>query len=128
VFAEFAVFEPAELTGIPFARGRIVWKQPHVEESIAIPVLAGAPRAGRDRVAGRRGPDQPLCRPGPLPARREAVRRPADPGPCGRPHPGAGPPHRAGGFLPSRPVLHRAAVRAALSHRGLRAAALHSGP
>lgn len=54
VFAEFAVFEPAELADIPFARGRIVWKQPHVDDSIAIPVLAGIPRepAGAEWLVG----------------------------------------------------------------------------
>jgi lincosamide nucleotidyltransferase len=37
VFCEFAVFEPGELANIPFAPGRIVWKQPQVDDSIAIP-------------------------------------------------------------------------------------------
>lgn len=37
VLCEFAVFEPAELDGIPFAPGRVVWKQPHVPDSIATP-------------------------------------------------------------------------------------------
>jgi len=37
VFCEFAVFEIAELRLIPFAAGRIVWKRPFVEDSIAIP-------------------------------------------------------------------------------------------
>jgi hypothetical protein len=40
VFCEFAVFEPAELPGIPFARGQVVWKQPHVDDSISIPANA----------------------------------------------------------------------------------------
>lgn len=38
IFCEFAVFEPAELAHIPFAAGRIVWKQPWVDESIALPL------------------------------------------------------------------------------------------
>lgn len=38
IFCEFAVFEPGELKDIPFAPGRIVWKQPHVPDSIAVPV------------------------------------------------------------------------------------------
>ncbi len=38
VFCEFAVFEPAELPSIPFAPGRIIWKRPHVDDSIALPV------------------------------------------------------------------------------------------
>jgi hypothetical protein len=37
VFCEMAVFEQAELAGIPFSRGRIVWKQPWVDDSIAVP-------------------------------------------------------------------------------------------
>jgi hypothetical protein len=32
-----AVFEPPELEAIPFAPGRVVWKQPHVDACIAIP-------------------------------------------------------------------------------------------
>jgi lincosamide nucleotidyltransferase B/F len=43
VFCEFAVFEPPELRTIPFAGGRIVWKQPHVDDAIAIPVHTSAP-------------------------------------------------------------------------------------
>lgn len=39
VFCEFAVFEPQELRGIPFTAGRIVWKQPQVDDAIAVPVL-----------------------------------------------------------------------------------------
>ena len=38
IFCEFAVFELAELAHIPFAAGRIVWKQPWVDESIALPL------------------------------------------------------------------------------------------
>ncbi|MCG2784374.1 MAG: hypothetical protein L6461_04640 [Anaerolineae bacterium] len=37
IFCEFAVFELAELAHIPFAAGRVVWKQPWVDESIAFP-------------------------------------------------------------------------------------------
>lgn len=37
VFCEFAVFEPQELAAIPFAPGRVVWRRPDVEESIAVP-------------------------------------------------------------------------------------------
>ncbi len=43
IFCEFAVFEPAELSGIPFERGRVVWKQPQVDEAIAMPVAASGP-------------------------------------------------------------------------------------
>lgn len=38
IYCEFAVFEPAELAAIPFAPGRIVWRRPGVDESIAMPV------------------------------------------------------------------------------------------
>jgi hypothetical protein len=37
VFCEFAVFEPRELEHIPFAPGRIVWRRPDVDPSIAVP-------------------------------------------------------------------------------------------
>jgi len=47
-FCEFAVFEPAELRAIPFAPGRIVWKQPDLPESISRPVSAPAAQAKRD--------------------------------------------------------------------------------
>ena len=39
IFCEFAVFEPDELATIPFVRGRIVWKQPHVPDTIGASVL-----------------------------------------------------------------------------------------
>jgi len=46
IFCEFAVFERAELAGIPFAPGRIVWKRPDVPENIAVPTAStGAPAA-----------------------------------------------------------------------------------
>lgn len=45
IFCEFAVFEQAELACIPFAPGRVVWKQPHVSDSIGAPAQAApAPR------------------------------------------------------------------------------------
>lgn len=37
IFCEFAIFEPHELAAIPFAPGRIVWKQAHVDERIGVP-------------------------------------------------------------------------------------------
>lgn len=37
IFCEFAIFEPAELDGIPFAPGRIVWKREGVDDRIAMP-------------------------------------------------------------------------------------------
>ncbi len=49
VFCEFAVFEPNELQAIPFAAGRIIWKQPHVTETISEPSKAAASRLKRDQ-------------------------------------------------------------------------------
>lgn len=37
VFCEFAVFEPAELDGIPYAPGRLVWKAEGVDDALATP-------------------------------------------------------------------------------------------
>lgn len=37
IFCEFAVFELGELEGIPFSAGRVVWKKPQVDDSIAVP-------------------------------------------------------------------------------------------
>lgn len=37
LFCEFAVFEPGELAGIPFAPGRIVWKRDEIDDTIATP-------------------------------------------------------------------------------------------
>jgi hypothetical protein len=53
VFCEFAVLEAPALHGIPFARGRIVWKQPQVDDSICIPAQSGAPvKRDRDWLLG----------------------------------------------------------------------------
>jgi len=49
VFCEFAVFEPDELQVIPFAPGRIVWKQPHVAETISQPSKPAAIHSKRDQ-------------------------------------------------------------------------------
>jgi hypothetical protein len=38
VFCEFAVFEPDELSNIPFSRGKIVWAKPGFDVSICEPV------------------------------------------------------------------------------------------
>ena len=43
VFCEFAVFEKHELSGIPFAQGRVIWKRNDVEESIATPAKDYSP-------------------------------------------------------------------------------------
>jgi len=37
IFCEFAVFESAELSSIPFSPGRIVWKRAEVPDSISVP-------------------------------------------------------------------------------------------
>jgi hypothetical protein len=37
IFCEFAVFEPQELTSIPFAKGRIIGKESGFDEAICIP-------------------------------------------------------------------------------------------
>lgn len=45
IFCEFAVFEPAELRAIPFARGRVVWKGPGVDDASLSPPEPAAPPA-----------------------------------------------------------------------------------
>jgi hypothetical protein len=54
VFCEFAVFEPMELQGIPFAPGRIVWRKPHVPATVGQPVrqLDSRPRPSADWLLG----------------------------------------------------------------------------
>ncbi len=54
IFCEFAVFEQRELSAIPFAAGRVVWKRPGVDERIAIPITApnSAPKATTDWLLG----------------------------------------------------------------------------
>jgi hypothetical protein len=37
VFCEFAILEPHELANIAFAPGRVVWKQPYVDDQIGVP-------------------------------------------------------------------------------------------
>lgn len=48
VFCEFAIFELDELASIPFAQGRVVWKQPHVDERLGVPAQADKPSAPKD--------------------------------------------------------------------------------
>lgn len=48
IFCEFAVFEQPELSTIPFARGRIIWKQPQIEETICLPVVTATPAPRSD--------------------------------------------------------------------------------
>ncbi len=45
VFCEFAVFEPSELSKIPFAPGRVVWKVEGFEESVCVPAMPAAAAA-----------------------------------------------------------------------------------
>jgi hypothetical protein len=40
VFAEFAVFEPDEMAHIGFTKGRLIYKRPDFDESLAVPRLA----------------------------------------------------------------------------------------
>jgi hypothetical protein len=42
VFCEFAVFEARELSGIPFAPGRVVWSREGLDESVFTPSRTGA--------------------------------------------------------------------------------------
>ncbi len=45
VFCEFAVFEPSELSAIPFAPGRVVWAADGFDASVCEPRSLPAPRA-----------------------------------------------------------------------------------
>ena len=49
IFCEFGVFEAAELPGIAFTPGRIVWKAPEVGDAIALPALSAADARPRSR-------------------------------------------------------------------------------
>jgi lincosamide nucleotidyltransferase len=42
VFCEFAVFEARELSGIPFAQGRLVWREEGFDETVCVPRRAAA--------------------------------------------------------------------------------------
>lgn len=48
VFCEFAVFEPHELAGIPFAPGRLVWKRPGFDDALARPARVPTPPPASD--------------------------------------------------------------------------------
>lgn len=50
IYGEFAVFEPGELSGIPFAEGRVVWKADGVDDAIRIPVRGPEPRTPPDQA------------------------------------------------------------------------------
>lgn len=47
IFCEFAVFEPAELTHIPFAPGRVVWQDPAAPANLHLPQVRPAPAEPR---------------------------------------------------------------------------------
>jgi lincosamide nucleotidyltransferase B/F len=47
ILCEFAVFEPGELSAIPFAPGRVVWKRAGVDENLLRPARAIGPAAPR---------------------------------------------------------------------------------
>lgn len=49
IFCEFAIFEPEELQGIPFAPGRIVWKREDAPENIHSPAKEPIRAARRDK-------------------------------------------------------------------------------
>jgi lincosamide nucleotidyltransferase B/F len=49
IFCEFAVFEPAELEKIPFAPGRIVWKQAEVPDTFGQPTNFPPSKQNRDK-------------------------------------------------------------------------------
>lgn len=45
IFCEFAVFEPGELAGVPYAPGRMVWKRENLPDTIAEPQQSPAAKA-----------------------------------------------------------------------------------
>ena len=92
LYAEYAVFTLPELMDAAYTAARVVWRR------LRRPGRAREPEARtpseivrNDRVARRRGADQPVRRPPPRPARRAAQRHATDPGACAGPpdlHPG----------------------------------------
>ncbi|NLG74132.1 MAG: hypothetical protein GX495_19085 [Chloroflexi bacterium] len=46
VFAEFAVFEPAELARIPFSAGRVIWRDPRLDDELLAPTSPHQEPAG----------------------------------------------------------------------------------
>lgn len=48
IFCELAIFEPAELRGIPFAAGRVVWQAPGFEPSWVVPTHTAPPEPKAD--------------------------------------------------------------------------------
>ncbi|HWG85152.1 MAG TPA: hypothetical protein VNT60_06705 [Deinococcales bacterium] len=45
IFAEYAVFEPADLERVPFSGGRLVWRRDGVDERVAVPKVPASRRA-----------------------------------------------------------------------------------
>jgi lincosamide nucleotidyltransferase B/F len=54
IFCEFAIFEQAELDSIPFAEGRVVWKDAAIDDQIATPrhIVPTAPVRSVDWLLG----------------------------------------------------------------------------
>ena len=52
IFAEFAIFEPRELSAIPFAPGRIVWKADEFDASLTTPSVRTPYKYALDWVLG----------------------------------------------------------------------------
>lgn len=52
VFCEFAVFEIHELSGIPYAPGRFVWRRSEIDEALACPRVPLPPRHDPDWLVG----------------------------------------------------------------------------
>ncbi|MEN4013062.1 MAG: hypothetical protein AB1453_07255 [Chloroflexota bacterium] len=48
IFCEFGVFEPGELSEIPYAAGRMVWKRPEVPDALRQPAAPPVPPLARD--------------------------------------------------------------------------------
>jgi lincosamide nucleotidyltransferase B/F len=48
IFCEFAVFDLSQLEQISFAEGRIVWKQPYIDDAIRVPVKKSSEHEARN--------------------------------------------------------------------------------
>jgi hypothetical protein len=48
VLCEFAIFEPAELSRVPFAQGRVIWKRADVDDAICVPPSSAPSPQPRD--------------------------------------------------------------------------------
>jgi lincosamide nucleotidyltransferase B/F len=53
IFCEFAIFEPAELVGVPFAAGRVVWRRDGFDTALLQPAASPQPeRHSAERLIG----------------------------------------------------------------------------